>query len=394
MALQLSKLIEDKYNDFKLQQDKEATELELRNLSGMVAVLYAVSGIDNINEIEEGIIKQIYQTIIDKAIELDIDNTLIDRVKHNITNIIEKRNIKLSEALRYVIAYKDYQKGNFLSSLEFSIESIIEADGELTKEEEQFLERFKIFLKKGKDAIQEIEQAENDDIVPENYYIQSSTNNTSIINHPSTKLLKQNDNLFKNIANLTANKFYIIHPMDSNILLAVDDIVKIDEFIIDEFRSLACSLGAKKFVYTQSIIENQKEDTFVFLKSKFSSASQSGEIESSNKSDKENKSTNEISKTAEFSSGEKEDRHVVENNLLWLKNNYSIKQLLDQVYSKNSITKFEDDIYLEIFVKDNGNFDFNGNIKVAAINNAEAKLTMESKINNLKKTKQHILIEF
>ena len=57
MALQLSKLIEEKYNNYKLTQDKEATELEIKNLSGMVAVLYAVSSIDSIDETEEGIIK-------------------------------------------------------------------------------------------------------------------------------------------------------------------------------------------------------------------------------------------------------------------------------------------------------------------------------------------------
>ncbi len=395
MALQLSKLIEEKYNNYKLTQDKEATELEIKNLSGMVAVLYAVSSIDSIDETEEGIIKHIYTEILQKAKNLNIDSDLIDRTEKNITSLVSKRDISLSEALRYVIAYKHYKKGNFLSTLEMSIEAIVEADGELSKSEELFLKRFDLFIKKGKDAIADIEQAENADIIPENYYLQGSTTTSNFIQHPSTQLLKQSDNKFKNISSLTPNKFYIIHPMDSNMLLPVDDVTKINDFIIDELRSLACSLGAKKFSYEQSIVSEETEDKSLFFSGKFSSSTgQSGDIESDYKSDTKANNKNLIKKTAEFSGGQKEDKEKVLSSLLWLRNNHSTEKLIEQVYSPNSPILLEDDIYLESYLEENTNLDFKGSMKVAGLNNAETKNKLEIKMNTMKKIKQHIIIEF
>lgn len=395
MALNITKIIEEKYKNYKLSQDKETAEEEVKNLAGMVAMLYATAGIDSITEIEEGIIKKIYTEIITKAQQLEIDINIINIAEQNVSAIVDKKNLSLSEALRYILAYKDYKKSDFLSKLEMSIEAIIKADGVLTKEEELFQERFTLFIKKGKSSLSEIEQAEENDVIPNNYYIQGVTSKLNFAQHPSTQIISPNDNNFKNINSLAPNKFYIIHPIDSNMLFSISDIAKINDFIIDEFRSLACALGAKKFTFEQSIISEESEDKSVFFSGKFSSTTgQNGEVNSNYKSETNNNSKNIIKKTAEFIGGEKESKDKVLNSLLWLKHSYSSKKLIEQVYSSNCPKLFEDYIDLESYLEENTNFDFDGSVKVAAINDSKIESKLKSKMNTMKKMKQHIILEF
>ena len=380
---EIKDLIIEKIDSFDIEVKKD-------EFLPLLAISYATANADgNISEYENDIITRLIQHYFHQIKEEDNKKILkqIEDLKK------KSRYIKLSDALEYI--NESNEKG-IKKKIKKYVEDIILSDSTTNDAEKQFLDKLKLFIKKGKEkSLNEIIELENKDDI-ECYFLSNQKNYKPKLN--TIKLLSTSNKKFININSLIENDYYIVHPIVHNQLFRILDLDKIDKFIVVEWQDLARKLGAKKFTcITTKNSEIKKENSFFTkIKAGSSAVHASGNIEVS----KDSNSTEVEKNFHEFNSSwvGSECTYTEEEllkELCWLKYDTQAKALIKSVLSNNKPKERNSfEVSLSSYQNSNKSLNLNAAVNVVKKINVEASSKFNTNIQESLEYKQIIVIFF
>ena len=401
-----------KYNEYSESKEREAKREEeedkreelltlIENLPGFVAIMYAFSNVDGIDERESKEIADFIKNF-QKKIDSSDDRKLIAKLmKKNkaLDDLLNKQStIKLSEALKYIHLPTRYNSNyrKVKEQLKELSESIIYADSHCSDEEKELVERLKLYLDNGSDSIKEIEVLEKKDNLIKNYFlIDNELDKKDTYKIENTQIITQEDKTFDNLSYLPLNNYFIVHPMNRKKLISPNDIINIERLITEEWQTIAGMLGAKSIEIknTEDYVEKSKEETAANVDvnvQQYGSGNAGGGVGNANATSSKN--VEHFKRT--FKTGNKEERSIVEGKITWLKYNSSISGLIENVYSSNPPKKYEFLISGEEYLSRNSHINFEASINLLEKVGVSAKIDNVEKYSNFKKYKKLFKITF
>lgn len=359
----------------------------------LIKLLYAFANADFIHKKEHDEIRSFCNNYLADLEKQKYDG--LQDLKEKIKKIsLNSANIKLSEALEALVNVKNYE--NYLKELP----DIVQADGLISKEEIVILDRLERFKKNpDKQAIikqiKEEEKQEKEPLtLPVHYKYMPNNEYDHLIKENGLIEINSQNNRFLNMLDVCENEYYIHHPKNSDYLFPISKIDDIIDDTMDEFISIASSLGAREIKVSMYRHEKELDSSKKDFTAGGTKAGVGAELSFNQSGDGERYTRREYNKEHTFKTGQKEDREVVERKLIWTKGEARIKDLIDRAYSNNPHFEWGEDLYLKTFTKGVNKITFAGALKLAELYSIDINAKAEKEFEREKEEKIKIYIKF
>lgn len=368
---------------------KEKAEI----LPSLIKLLYAFANADFIHKKEHDEIRNFCNNYLADLEKQKYDG--LQNLREEIKKIsLNSANIKLSEALEALVDVKNYE--NYLKELP----DIVQADGIISKEEIVIINRFKRFIENPdkQSIINQIKEEENQEkeflTLPPHYRYMPNNEYDHLVKENGLIEINSQNNRFLNISDICENEYYIHHPKNSDYLFPISKMDDIIDDTMDEFISIASSLGAMEikvsmYRYEKELDSSKKDFTVGGVKEGVGA-----ELSFNQSSGDERYSKVEHIKERTFKTGQKENREVVERKLIWTKGDTRTKDLIDRAFSNNPHSEWKHDAYLKTFTKGVNKITFAGALKLAELYNIDINAKAEKEFEREKEEKIQIYIKF